>query len=83
MDLILTDFLNGYHFGSKGIKTFIEMPIGAEKKSQATDNRFKNSFFWDPGQLPCLHPETICEEKHISDSIFKWNNGSKSKIVMI
>ena len=53
MDLILTDFLNGYHFGSKGIKTFIEMPIGAEKKSQATDNRFKKSFKWDTGQLPC------------------------------
>ena len=53
MDLILTDFLNGYHFGSKGIKTFMEVPIGAEKKSQATDNRFKKSFKWDTWQLPC------------------------------
>ena len=40
MDLFLTDFSNGYHLHSKEIKTFIEIPIGAEKKSQATDNRF-------------------------------------------
>ena len=53
MDLILTNFLNGYQFGSKGIKTFMEVPIGAEKKSQATDNRFKKSFKWDTWQLPC------------------------------
>ena len=44
MNFFLTDFLNGYQFGSKRIKTFIEMLIGAEKKSQATDNRFKKSF---------------------------------------
>ena len=44
MDLFLTDFSNGYHLSSKGIKRFLEMPIGAEKKSQATDNRLKKSF---------------------------------------
>ena len=44
MDLFLTDSLNGYHLSSKAIKTFLEMPIGAEKKSQATDNRLKKSF---------------------------------------
>ena len=53
MDLFLTDFSNGYHLSSKGIKTFLEMPIGAEKKSQATDNRLKKSFIWDTGQHPC------------------------------
>ena len=49
MDLFLTDFSNGYHLSSKGIKRFLEMPIGAEKKSQATDNRLKKSFIWDTG----------------------------------
>ena len=44
MDLVLTDFSNGYHLSSKGIKTFSEMPIGAAKKSQATDNCLKKSF---------------------------------------
>ena len=53
MDLFLTDFSNGYHFYSKGIKTFIEMPIGAEKKSQATDNRLKKSLILDTGQHSC------------------------------
>ena len=43
MDLFLTDFSNGYHLRSEGIKKFIEMPFGAEKKSQATDNPFKKS----------------------------------------
>ena len=52
IDLILTDFLSGYHFGSKGMKTFREMPSGAEKKSQATDNCFKKSLKWGNGQLP-------------------------------
>ena len=37
MDLFLTDFSNGYHLSSKGIKIFLEMPFGAEKKSQATN----------------------------------------------
>ena len=44
MDLFLTDFSNGYHLSSKGVKRFLEMPIGAEKKSQATDNRLKKLF---------------------------------------
>ena len=51
MDLFLTDFSNGYHLSSKGIKTFLEMPNSIEPwtlwsghKSQATDNRLKKSF---------------------------------------
>ena len=43
-NFFLTDFSNGYHLSSKGIKTFLEMPIGVEKKSQATDNRLKKWF---------------------------------------
>ena len=50
MDLFVTDFSNGYQLSSKGIKIFLEMPFGAEKKSQATDNRFKKSFIWVTGQ---------------------------------
>ena len=53
MDLFLTDFSKGYHLSSKGIKTFLEMQIGAEKKSQATDNRLKKLFIWDTEQHPC------------------------------
>ena len=45
MDLFLTDFSNGYHLSGKGIKKFLEMPIGAEIKSQAIGNRLKKSFF--------------------------------------
>ena len=60
MDLFLTDFSNGYHLSGKGIKTFLEMPIGAEKKSQATDNRLKKSFFWDTGQH--LWPQMVLRE---------------------
>ena len=44
MELCLKDFSNGYHLISKGIKTILEMPIGAEKKSQGTDNRLKRLF---------------------------------------
>ena len=44
MDLFLTDFSNGYHLSGKEIKTFLEMPIGAEIKSQAIGNRLKKSF---------------------------------------
>ena len=52
MDLFLTDFSNGYHLSSKGIKRFLEMPIGAEKKSQATDNRLKNRLSETLGSIP-------------------------------
>ena len=49
MDLFLTDFSNGYHLSSKGIK---RLPIGAEKKSQATDNRLKNRLSEALGSIP-------------------------------
>ena len=52
MDLFLTYFSNGYHFSSKGIKRFLEMPIGAEKNSQATDNRLKNRLSEALGSIP-------------------------------
>ena len=44
IDLFLTDFSNGYHLSSEGNKTFLEMPIGAEKKSQTTDNHLKKLY---------------------------------------
>ena len=54
MNLFLTDFSNGYHLSSKGIKTFLEMLIDAEKKSQATNNRLKKSLISDTEQHPCI-----------------------------
>ena len=55
MDLFLTDSSNGYHLSGKGIKTFVEIPIGVEKKVKQPITMLKNRLSETLGSIPDLN----------------------------